>query len=171
MEDDTTGLFPSVLEGLETFRDRISGAEGTYRQAMLVSGQSTLVIEIGTSVLRVVRNILAWLRDGIVSLQQRLLSIDAVIAMVEVAVELLADLDGGLDIPLPGLQQTTDGLNAGIAAVGTAAQNFPDTSLLPGPETVADLRTVLEQLVGVADEQGSIGAVDQLLTEIGQLAA
>ncbi len=172
MDDETNGgLFPSLLDGLQTFHARVEGSDGTYRQALLVSGQSPLVVNISGSVLEVVRRILVWLRDGIVALSQRLVSIDAVVAMVEVALELLSELEGGIEIPLPGLEGATAGISDGLSVVGEFAGNVPQIGLLPGPEVVADLQTVLEQLVGVAEGEGLPGALDQLLSDIDGLAA
>lgn len=166
----TTAVFPTLLAGLESFRNRVAGSEGDYRQALLVSGQSTLVLDISGSMLRVVRGLLRWLRDAIVMLEQRLVSIDALIAIGEVTVVLLAELGGSLSASVPGLDSMDD-VAESLKSLAAAAEALPDSSLLPGPELVLELRSVLEQLVGAPASDGSGGALDQLLQQIEGLVA
>lgn len=172
MEPATTAatLFPSLLEGLERFRDRVAGTEGNHRRALLVSGQPAVTLNVSRSVLGVVRKLLVWLRDAIVLVRERLLSIDAVLAIGEVAAALVGELGTTLTIALPGLGSSAAEVTQSISGLANAIDAMPDPALLPGPELLDELVSVLEALVGPASGDQP-GTLDQLLQDIQSLAA
>jgi hypothetical protein len=167
----TTTLFPLLVEGLESFRDRVSGSEGNHRRALLVSGQPAVVLSISRSVLGVVRELLVWLRDAIVLVRERLLAIDAVLAIAEVANVLMRDLGTAFTIALPSLGSAATDVTSSVSALATTIDALPDPALLPAPELLAELLATLEELVGPAEGGGEPGTLDRLLQDIQTLAA
>jgi len=165
-----TGLFPSLLENLERFRDRVAGTEGNHRQALLVSGQPPMTLSVSRSVLGVVRELLVWLRDAIVLVQERLISIDALLAIGEVAAVLVRELANAFTIALPGVGATAADVAGSLSTLATGLDAMPDPTLLPGPELLATLVGVLEELVGAAGG-GAPGTLDHLLEDLETLAA
>lgn len=167
----STSPFTSLLEGLEVFHARVQGAEGNFRLALLASGQPSLVREVSRSTLQIVRDLLVWLRNGIEAVQAQLVPIDALLALGEVVAALLQELGTATTSALPGLGSSFAGVTSSVAALGQAIESFPAPALLPTPELVADLRTMLEQLVGTTGSTPPAGALGELLHEIEQLAA
>lgn len=167
----STSPFPALLDGLQAFHARVEGTQGNFRLALLASGQPARVREVSGSTLRVVHALLVWLRDGIDAVQRDLVTIDALLALGEVTVNLLQELGTGVTTTPPGLDGTA--LTSSLSALGQVVDAFPDASLLPTPELVAELRTVLELLVGLADTQAQApsGALGELLQAIESLAA
>ncbi|MEX1367810.1 MAG: hypothetical protein AB1Z98_32075, partial [Nannocystaceae bacterium] len=157
MNAPTSSLFPSVVAGLEQFRDRVAGDEGSYRVALTAAGQSTAIIDVAVEILRVIRDVLEWLRDGLDGLGDRLVSVDALVALVESLGTLVAELGAVLDpavlaLPAPGLSEVQGGIASGLGQVGELLASAPALDLLPGPETFAGLQAVLQDLVGPVDE-------------------
>lgn len=167
----TATLFPSLLEGLERFRDRVSGSEGSHRRALLVAGQPAAVLSVSRSVLGVVRELLVWLRNAIALVAQQLLAIDAVLAVAEVATVLVHELGAAFTIALPGIGSATAEMTSSVSALATTIGSMPDPTLLPGPELLAGLLAVLEELVGPAAGGGEPGTLIRLLEDIQTLAA
>lgn len=166
----TATLFPSLLEGLERFRDRVAGTEGHHRRALLVSGQPAIMRATSRSVLGVVRQLLVWLRDAIALVSERLLTIDAVLAVGEVAAAFVRELGTAFTVALPGLGSSAADVAQSVSALTAAIDVFPDSSGFPTPELLAELLSVLEALVGPASG-GEAGTLDQLLQDIQSLAA
>lgn len=170
-------LFPSVLEGLQEFHDRISGDAGSYRVALLAPGQASGVLEVATSIMQVVRDVLLWLRDGLAGLSERLISIDALLALVETLGTLLGELGTALDpatlaLPVPGLAEVQGGVTSNLVEIGDLLANGPSTAMLPGPETFAALEDLLQDLVGPIDEEHTDADVlGELLTQLQGIAA
>lgn len=163
--------FTSLLDGLQRFRARVEGTEGSFRLALLASGQPERVREVSAATMRVVGKLLVWLRDGIVAVQRQLVAIDALLAMAEVAVTLLQELGDAMTAVPPDLGSVAD-VTSSLSTLGGALDAIPELVLLPTPELVAELRTVLEQLVGVEDDTSTQGgSVGELLQAIESLAA
>ena len=167
----STSPFTSLLEGLQVFHARVQGTEGNFRLALLAAGQPSLVRQVSRSTLQIVRDLLVWLRDGIEAVEKQLLPIDALLALGEVAAALLQELGHATTSALPGLGPAFADVTSSVAALGQAIESFPAPALLPTPELVAALRTVLEQLVGTTGATPPAGALGELLHEIEQLAA
>lgn len=172
MDAATTSSTPFValLAGLRTFRARVAGTEGQFREALVAAGQPALVREVSRSTLHVVGELLVWLRDGVLALEERIVSIDALLAIGEVTGVLLQELGGAVTTSLPGLGPTAADVTSSLAALGQVVGAFPASALLPTPALVAELREVLEELVGTED-QGLAGTLGELLQDIEDLAA
>ena len=172
MPPTVDSLFPTVISGLERFRDRVAGTEGSYRVALLAPGQASAVLSIATDILDLVYDLLGRLRDGLADFSQRLVSIDAIVAMVETIGSLLEGVGEVLDpstlpLPIPGLAEAQAGAANGFGEVGALLANAPAVELLPGPETFSALEDVLRDLVGPADEEHpEADALGQLLTQL-----
>lgn len=166
----TSTLFPSLLEALERFSDRVAGSEGSHRRALLVSGQPAITLSVSQSVLGVVRELLTWLRNAIALVNGRLLAIDAVLAVGEVAAALVRELSSPLTIPLPNIGSKAAEVAQGISALAAATDAMPDPVSMPDPDLLAELLDVLVVLVGPEDGDQP-GTLDQLLQDIQSLAA
>lgn len=167
----TPSPFTSLLDGLQGFRARVEGTQGNFRLALLASGQPVRVREVSGATLRVVCKLLVWLRDGIVAVQQDLVAIDALLAIGEVVVTLLQEI-GDAVAAVPSEIGATAGVTSSLSVLGEAIDALPEHALMPTPELVAELRTVLEQLVGTDDDASTPGgSVGELLHAIESLAA
>ncbi len=170
-------LFPRVIAGLEHFRDRGVGDDGSYRVARLAPGQASAVSSIAIDILTLVHDLLGTVRDGITGLSERLVSIDALVALVETLGSLLEGLGQVLDpatmpLPIPGLAGLQGGAADSLGALGEQLTDIPAIDLLPGPETFAALEDVLRDLVGPASEEyPEANALGQLLTQLQGLNA
>ncbi|MEM7158028.1 MAG: hypothetical protein AAF799_34625 [Myxococcota bacterium] len=172
MPPSVDSLFPTVIAGLERFRDRVTGDDGSYRVALLAPGQASAVLSIAIDILDLVYDLLSRLRDGLADFSERLVSIDAVVAMVETVGSLLEGLGEVLDpatlpLPIPGLAEAQGGAADGFGEVGELLANAPAIDVLPGPETFSALENVLRDLVGPVDEEyPEADALGQLLTQL-----
>jgi hypothetical protein len=167
----STMPFPALLQGLRSFRAHVGSREDELRKALVLPGQPALARDTSLAVLGVVRDLLVWLRDGIVRLQDRLVSIDALLAVAEVVTVLLQELGGALATSVPSLASATTEVTDTLSTLGAALDGLPDLAVLPEPRLVTDLRLVLELLVGAAEGEPATGSLDQLLTEIQGLGA
>lgn len=153
------------------------GHEGSYRVALLAPGQSRAVVQIARDILAVVQRLLVWLRDGMEGLAEQMVTIDALLAVVESVGALVGALATALGPssaapPVAGLSEAHGGVTGSLGALGSLLATAPPTELLPSPEMLAELEDVLRELVGPADQDHpNADALGQLMTQLQQLAA
>jgi len=165
-------VFPALVASLEQFRDRVADTpENIHRVALLAPGQPGTIVGVAIEILRVIRGLLVWLRDGLTALSRRLVSIDALLAVSDTLGALLEGIGDVLDpsvvsIPVAGLAEIQGSITGALGEVGSLLASAPLTELLPSPEDLAALETVLEDLVGSADGDPATGALDELLHDL-----
>ena len=169
------GIFPALLDGIASFRRRVEGDEGDYRQRILkLAGQTGVVATVITAVLETLRDILAWIHQAIDSIDEYIVQADAALSLLQtfaVGLSALADALAG---------EWPDGLAAavpvadGLGVVSGALDQFADAELpdiIPRPATLVaiqdEIRVLLGARVDPAADPPPVGSLDELINSMG----